>query len=89
MNIKATYSNGVFRPDEPVSLPEGASVSLDISAHGPDPLKRTEPVDPESTRSTPHEPAWMNQVGILSDEAAEEMEAAIEEAFGKIDHEKW
>ena len=36
MTIRAVYENGVFRPMEPVKLPEGTVVDLQVTGEGVD-----------------------------------------------------
>jgi hypothetical protein len=48
--IHAVYENGVFRPTEPVDLPEGSEVTV---APCPGPERQPQPEDPEFAHLEP------------------------------------
>jgi hypothetical protein len=48
--IHAIYENGVFRPTEPVDLPEGSEVTVEPRAAGAD---RPRPTDPQFAHLDP------------------------------------
>ncbi len=48
--IRAVYEKGVFRPTEPVDLPEGSSVTVEPTT---DDSSQPRPTDPEFAHLTP------------------------------------
>ncbi|WP_165234363.1 antitoxin family protein [Aquisphaera insulae] len=48
--IHAVYENGVFRPTEPVDLPEGSAVLVEPTTDG---VRQPQPSDPEFAHMDP------------------------------------
>lgn len=74
--ITATYENGVFKPDGPVSLAPGARVSIVL------PEPDLDPVAAARERFGP-------LIGTIPPETLDRMERDIEEACGKVDPDVW
>ena len=66
--IQATYRDGAFYPTETLSLPPGTSVSISIPSAG--------------TVASVRE-RYRDVIGAFSADVLDQMEADIEEAFGK------
>lgn len=75
-SIPATYENGVFKPQSPVDLPQGARVDLLVSE------PQDDPVAVLKTR-------FPNSFGIMPREDADEMQRIIDEEFGKVNPDDW
>jgi predicted DNA-binding antitoxin AbrB/MazE fold protein len=76
MTVIATYRNGAFVPESPVTLPEGARVEVVFS----DQVHATA----EELRARFPEAA-----GVMPKEDADEMRRIIDEEFGRIDPDDW
>jgi len=74
MTITATYKNGAFVPESPVSLPEGARVQV---------------IMPEEEALAKARERFRSVIGAIPREDLEQMEADIEEAFEKCDPDEW
>jgi predicted DNA-binding antitoxin AbrB/MazE fold protein len=79
MTIIATYKDGAFVPESPVSLPEGARVRVIMP--GEEARLRA-----EATRAI-LQARYPDSIGSFTHEEAEEMRQAIEEAFEQVDDE--
>jgi len=71
--ITATYENGVFKPDGPVSLAPGVRVSV---------------VLPDTDAVAAFRARFPNSIGVISPEEADRMRRDIEEAFEKVDDDR-
>lgn len=74
MKLAVVYDNGVFRPREPVSLPQGLEAVIQIPDKEEPSEQALREADEYMKRRFPR------SYGCLSHEAAEEMRIAIEEA---------
>jgi predicted DNA-binding antitoxin AbrB/MazE fold protein len=59
--IQVIYENGVFRPTEPVNLPEGSEATVELRTAGSD---QPQPSDPQFAHL---EPGWAKIYAILSE----------------------
>lgn len=73
MTIRATYRNGAFFPNSPISLPEGSDVEVVL------PLA---PRPSDEKVIAAFEARFPGVAGSISKEDAEELERIIEEEFG-------
>lgn len=74
--LSATYEKGIFRPEQPIVLEDGTRVQILL------PEGETLSSE-EMKRRFPH--SW----GVLSNEEADRIGHAIEEARGQIDLDAW
>ncbi len=74
--IQATFENGVFRPKEPVNLPQGQEVEISVP-------------DEEETVTSQAREGRPQSFGCMPKKDAEEMERAIEEEFERIEPDEW
>ena len=74
--IPATFENGVFKPQTPVSLHPGAQVEVLL---------------PEDARATSDElrARFPNACGVLPAVDADEIMHIIDDEFGKVDPNEW
>ena len=79
-SIPATFEHGVFRPTEPVQLPEGCQVELSVV-----PLT-TLPTDPSSDTSLPHESIEDRLRQIADTVPAEEWKRLPADLSDRLDH---
>jgi len=80
MTIVATYKDGAFVPESPVSLPEGARVQVIM------------PGEEANSRALANlaalEARFPGSIGTFTHEEAEEMRLAIEDACERVDDER-
>jgi predicted DNA-binding antitoxin AbrB/MazE fold protein len=74
MTIIATYKDGAFVPESPVSLPEGAQVQV---------------IMPGEEVLAGARDRFRSVIGAIPRDELDKMEADIEEAFEKCDPDEW
>jgi predicted DNA-binding antitoxin AbrB/MazE fold protein len=74
--IHAIFDHGVFRPQAPVSVPQGTEVRVLIPENARDVRDSLKTRFPDS-------------IGVLRPEDAAEIMQAVEEAFGRVDPDAW
>ena len=74
--LTATYEKGIFRPEHPVALKDATRVQIL--------LPEAEPLSSDEMKRR-----FPNSWGVLSNEEADRIGRAIEEAHGQIDPDAW
>ena len=83
MSTTVIFANGVFKPIEPLNLPDGTRAEVTFITP---PIKGDAPSKGRSGIPD-HVPAddWLRRLTTISEEKAASMHEAVRDAFGKVD----